>query len=431
MSFINNHMKNRKKIYLPILVISIFVILAQIVSSNPPENKRKRASSQPQISVDVETIKQKSFKLMIDSYGKIKPRTQSILFPQVSGQIIDISSKIQAGSFFEKGDVLLTLDDRDLKAEIKISKANLLSAKQQLSEELARVEQAKEDWKRLGKGETAPELVLRKPQLLAMEAKVLSAEASLDKALLALDRSQIVAPYTGRVLTKHVDLGQVVSPNTQLAEIYAVDYVEIRLPLKNKDLPFINLPEQNRYKANSANSLPNVTISSDISQGNQWLGKVVRTEGAFDQASQQLFVVAQIDDPYGSTDQGLPLKIGQYVNAKIEGVMVENAITIPNSAIYQGSYVYIVEQGLLKRKEIETIWQNSNIAIVEQGLVENDLLVLTPLGQVNSGTPVSFNQKDGRIAKAKKDKPRGKHSDKKRKAKNSDEQSKKRSGDKS
>ena len=105
-----------------------------------------------------------------------------------------------------------------------------------LSEEQARVAQAEQDWQRLGNSKQAPDLVLRKPQLMAAQATVYSAEAGFSKAAeLALERSNIIAPYTGRVLSKSVDVGQVVSVGTELAEIYAVDYVEIRLPLKNKD----------------------------------------------------------------------------------------------------------------------------------------------------------------------------------------------------
>lgn len=404
--------KNKKLI--PVFVIVIFILLAKVITSNPPTAKRGKPSAAPQISVDVQTLVKDRYAVVIESYGTIKPRTQSILLPQVSGQIINISENFQAGEFFEKGDVLLALDDRDHLSEVKISQANLFSAKQALSEEEARVEQAKQDWKRLGNSDVAPDLVLRKPQLLAAQAKVLSAQASLEKAELAVERTKIVAPYTGRILSKNVDLGQVISPSTQLAEIYAVDYVEIRLPLKNKDLRYMVLPENNRFKKASASEQPAVTIHSDLTQRDTWFGKVVRTEGAFDQNSQQLFVVAQIDDPYGDNNkQSLPLKIGQYVSATINGKVIDDVITVANKAIYQGSYVYVVNNGVLERKEIEIEWQNDDIAIIKSGVEVGELLVMTPLGQVTSGTPVSISNQDGQkqtvSKKARKGKDRQDH----------------------
>lgn len=406
--------KNKKLV--PVVIIVVFILLAKVITSNPPTAKRGKPSAAPQISVDVKTLKKESYAVIIESYGTIKPRTQSILLPQVSGQIISINENFQAGEFFEKGDVLIELDDRDLLAEVKISQANLYSAKQALSEEEARVEQAKQDWLRLGNSDTAPDLVLRKPQLLAAQAKVLSAQASLEKAELAVERSKIVAPYTGRILSKNVDIGQVISPSTQLAEIYAVDYVEIRLPLKNKDLRYMVLPENQRFKKATPDEQPAVTIYSDLSQRDTWFGKVVRTEGAFDQNSQQLFVVAQIDDPYGDNNkQSLPLKIGQYVSARINGRILDDVITVANKAIYQGSYVYVVNDGVLERKEVEIEWQNEDIAIIKSGLEINELLVMTPLGQVTSGTPVAISNYDGqkqtvrKKAKPSKDAQEKKH----------------------
>ena len=394
--------KKYAKVVLPVAVLAGFYIAAQVVKSNPPQARRGAPSMAPQLNVDVQTLKRESYAVTIDSYGTVKPRTQSILLPQVSGQIVNISTKFREGGFFEAGDVLVEIDDRDLKAEVKIAQANLFSSKQALSEEQARVEQALQDWKRLGNGDTPPDLVLRKPQLLAAEAKVYSAQASLDKAELAVERSKIVAPFTGRILSKDVDVGQVVSPSTQLAEIYAVDYVEIRLPLKNKDLPYMLLPESTRFENESVQEQPLATFTSNLVQNQHWFGKVVRTEGAYDQNSQQLFVVAQINDPYGKeSKQGMPLKIGQYVKAKINGRVVESALVIPNKAIYQGSYVYIVEDDVLKRTEITIDWQNEQVAMVATGLTQGQLLVLTPLGQVTSGTPVAINEQDGRLVAKK------------------------------
>jgi len=399
---INNKLLNynlfKNKFTLPVIVLVAFILLAKLVTNNPPTSKRGKPSMAPQLNVDVETINKQTFPLTINSYGTVKPRTQSILLPQVSGQIIQISENFSAGGFFEAGEVLIELDDRDLKAEVKISQASLFSAEQMLSEEQARVAQARQDWQRLGEGKKAPDLVLRKPQLLAAQAKVYSAQATLAKAELALERTKITAPYTGRILTKDVDIGQVISSNTKLAEIYAIDYVEIRLPIKNKDLPYMVLPEAGRFKKVNKDQQPQVTIYSDLTARQSWLGKVVRTEGAFDSNSQQLFVVAQIDDPYGVNNTSiLPLKIGQYVSATISGKKVEDAIVIVNKAIYQGSYVYVVQENKLQRINVDIAWQNETAAMIKQGLKEGQLLVTTSLGQVTSGTPVTINSQNGEV----------------------------------
>lgn len=398
---------NRKYI-LAIAIIVAAISGAIFISKNPPEQRRGPPSKVPQMSVEVMTIQPQQYQIELNSFGTVSPRTQSALVAQVSGQIKSISDNFRDGGFFEAGEVLVQLDDRDYKADLDIARATLSEAKQLLLEEQARADIASEDWnryktlpeeQRLNKANTPNVLLLRGPQVEAAKARVLSAQAQLDKAALALERSTIVAPYDGRILNKSVDVGQVVGANTALANIFAVDFVEIRLPLNNSDLALIDLPEE--FRSSSPNTIAGnqaeVSFSSELNSGQTWRGRVVRTESAIDTASQQLYVVAQIDDPYGlSQSKAASVKIGQYVTAKIKGKLLNNAVVIPNSAIYQGSYVYIVEEGILKRREVNTRWQNESDAVIDDGLAFGDKLVTTALGQISSGTPVSVgNQGTG------------------------------------
>ena len=386
---------NIKKIIIPVVILIITYFVSQMIINNPPTSNRGKGQATTQINVQILKLKAQRYPIVLNSFGTVQPRTNSVLVSQVSGEINKVNQQFRDGGFFEKGDVLVELDDRDHRAEVKINQSALLSAKQGLLEEEARAKQALVDWQRLGNGAKPNALVLREPQLAAAQAQVLSAQANLEKAQLSLERTKIVAPFAGRILKKHVDLGRVVVNNTQLADIYAVDYVEIRLPISNKDLSFIVLPEEYRSSNKKAQG-PNVKITSDLIGQQYWQGQIVRTEGAIDENSQQLYIVAQIDDPYDISHKNnvAPIKIGQYVNAAIEGKIIEQALVIPNSAIYQGSYVYIAEpvddQIVLKRKDIVIRWQNNNDAIIESGLVVGEELVLTPLGQVSSGTPVDI-----------------------------------------
>ena len=317
--------------------------------------------------------------------------TQSMLVAQVGGQIVEVNPNVRDGGFFEKGDILGRIDARDYEANVRIASAALLDSRQALVEAEARTAQAREDWARLGNTGEPGELVLRLPQLEAAKARVISAESSLQKSRLDLERTNIVAPYAGRVLRKLVDVGQVVSPNSQLAEIYATDNIEIRLPIRNRDLAFIDLPEAYRYSAKTAEAAGHVDIVSQLGDGAVWQAELVRTEGAIDETARQLHVIAMIEDPFGrAVDDRVPLKIGQYVTARLSGKTVGDALVIPNNTIYQGTYVYTVVDGILQRRNIEIAWQNDIEAVITDGLSAGDALVVTPLGQVTSGIRVSI-----------------------------------------
>ena len=380
---------NRKKL-IPVAVLGGLVVIAAIIKMNPPEPPPRSAPSGPQMSIETTIVSARDYPVVLESYGTVAPRTQSMLVAQVGGQIISINPNVRDGGFFEQGDRLATIDPRDYEADVRISEASLMDARQALSEAQARTEQARQDWERLGNEQQAPDLVLRVPQLEAAKARVISAESALQKANLDLERTGIIAPFAGRILRKLVDVGQVVSPSTQLAEIYATDYIEIRLPLKNRDLPFIDLPEAYRYSEGASRAGGKVDIHSDLGGDESWAASLIRTEGAIDETARQLHVIAQIEDPFGPGTEGrAPLKIGQYVTARLAGKTLNKVLVIPNTTIYQGTYVYTVEAGILRRQNIEIAWQNDSDAVISSGLQPGQELVTTPLGQVTSGIRVS------------------------------------------
>lgn len=362
--------------------------IAWIILSNPPESSFRGQSIGPTMVVETQTIAPTNFQVNVPSYGMVRPRIQSLLVAQVSGQIVDKSPNFDEGGYFAEGEVMLMIDPRDYEANVMIAEASLADAQQSLAEEEARAEQAQVDWNRLGNEGEASDLVLRKPQLAAAKARVASAEANLIKARLDLERTQIRAPFDGRVLRQIVDLGQVVGNNSQLAEFYSVGIAEVRLPIANKDLDFVDLPE---FGIGRDAASINATLYSELASTDTWDARVVRTEAAIDDTARQLHVLVHVDNPFTADEQHrVPLKIGQYVTASIEGRLLEDVIVIPSSTVYQGSYVYVVEDGTLQRRELEIQWSDVDQAIVAAGLEPGDELVTTLLGQVTSGTAVSI-----------------------------------------
>ena len=387
------------KFVVPIVILAAFAGAGFLILSNPPEIERRGPPQGPQTVVETVTLTPQDYRVNVSSYGTVQPRTQSILVAQVRGQVVSVSPQFRPGGFFTAGDTLMTIDPRDYEADVKIAEATLMDALQAQAQEEARSEQALIDWQRLGEADEAPsDLVLRKPQLEAARARVSSARSALTKAELDLERTAITAPFAGRVLRQMADLGQVVTVGAQLAEVYSTDFVEIRLPVRNADLPFVDLPE------GAQSPRPDVTVQSELGGRQLWQGEIVRTEGAIDEVARQLHVIAQINDPFVAGD-GVerPLKIGEYVTAEITGRSLENVLVVPANTVYQNTYVYIVEAGLLQRREIDIAWQNGRDTIVTAGLAAGDQLVTTPLGQITSGTPVRVINSDEQVAGEKRD----------------------------
>jgi RND family efflux transporter MFP subunit len=390
-------MKTFFRFFLPLLVLGIagsyYWHLVNTIPE-PPQHK-----SPPVITkVEATRLKPQSYQVKLESRGTVQPRTQTTLIPEIAGTIVEISPSFQKGGFFEKGDLLLKIDPLNYETAVVIAKASLAQAETVFEEEKARAVQAVENWKRLGKTDQPGDLVLRKPQLAEANARVAAAKADLIRAERDLKRTEIRAPYAGRILTQEVDVGQYVSPGTTLGRCYAVDYVEIRLPLTNRQLAFIDLPEAYRHEDpdSKAPAPSEVVLTGSIgAQVAEWTGKIVRVEGAIDERSRQLFVVAQVDDPYKKTASDLPpLKIGLFVHASITANTLDNVFVLPRKAVRAGNEVILIDKdNHIRRQKTEPLWADKDSLIIpankKGGLETGQLVCLTPLAFPTEGATVS------------------------------------------
>jgi len=400
------------------IFICTFAIVAAMFSSKP---NVKKWGSKPPVSVGVETInlEASNYSVWIESYGSADPLTRTQLVSDVSGRVIAVSNNIRAGASFEAGDTLLTIDPRDFEIEVDVAKSVVADAWVKYKQELAQADIAEHDWNVKPGNRAGRDLALRKPQVAAALAGYDAANARLAKAKLNLERTQVKAPFDGKVLKQMVDLGQVLNPAQAIAEIYSTDYIEVRLPVKAQDLAHINLPADIINSDDSATlnqqKLSNVTFEGELGgKTYTWQGKLVRSEGAFDASTRMLYLVAKLDNPFVSTPDLPALRVGQFLRAKIQGKVLNNVYAIPRSAVSQNNMIAVAEKGLLKKYKINPLWTDTRSVIIESNSNNSDLLstvavinssdqlILTPTANLASGTRVkSLNQADEPDDKAK------------------------------
>ena len=386
-------MRQILRISLPIIIL----LAAFLGARHYVQKKEKPAkfSPPPQITVvEAQTLTTSDYQIYLKTRGTVTPRTTTTLFPEVSGRIVSISPNFREGGFFEKGEVLVNIEKLDYEAALIMANSQLAQAKRSLQEEKARGNQAAENWRRLGKRGTPSEMVLRIPQREEAEARIRAAEADVERANRNLNRTDIKAPYSGRILEQRVDVGQFVSPNTQLGRAFATDIMEVRLPLTNEQLGFVDLPEtfrddQFRIKG------PDVVITAKIGRTvSSWKGEIVRVNSSIDAVSRQLFVVAQIKDPYRrqSDSGGASLKIGMFVDALVTGQKLKDVIVLPRSTVRVSGEVIIIDKKFeIERRKVEPIWKGEKEIIFPTeggGISPGEVICLTPLAYPVNGAKV-------------------------------------------
>jgi len=363
----------------------------------------KREAEIQKTLVEVVSVKKQPVFFDVTTQGTVTPRTETVLYPEVSGQIIDVSPSLYAGGIFEKGEVLLRIDPSNYEAAVISAEANLARMQVAYAQEKALSEQALKDWVALGKNaESAPALALREPQLKEAEADIRSAEAALARAQRDLRKTVIVAPYEGMVKKRFADLGQVVSQGTQLAQVFAIDFVEIRLPLTADDIQFIDLPFAFRGEDNP-DAYPRVLFSSRFGEMSEtWMGRIVRIEGTIDPKSRVMYAVARVEDPYGKhrSDGGMPMSVGMFVEASVEGKSYEQLVVVPRYALKADSKVLIVDENdELHRREVNVLRTDGKWAYLQDGVDKDERVCLTALEFVVEGMPVEpVESKDRSVA---------------------------------
>jgi len=221
-------------------------------------------------------------------------------------------------------------------------------------------------------------------------AKVSSAvlrhgKAVLRKAIRDLARTEMQAPYRGRVREERVDLGQFVSRGSSIATIYAVDYVEVRLPIADDELAYLDLG----LRPGEVNGEgPAVTLRARFAgRDRSWRGRVVRTEGEIDPQSRMVRVVAQIEDPLGNAGEGrAPLEVGLFVDAEIQGLTFEDAVVLPREALRDGNQVFVVDaDSRLRFRDVDVARVERDQVVVRGGLATDEQVCISPLATAVDG----------------------------------------------
>ncbi len=374
----------------PVLIMAVGIFGYLQLSVEPEETKKGNSKPRPIKTQVVELVSQ-NYPTRITSQGNVRPHDQITLNSEVAGRIVRISPNFEDGAFFSEGDVLAELDTADFEATLANAEAQVARTTSSYALEKAQSDQARQNWIRLSSNEDEqPDpLVLRIPQLKQAEANVKSANAQLDRAQRDLERTRIRAPFDGRVRQRSVGLGQAIRINSTLGTIFASDYAEVRLPISTEDLPLLALPE------NLGDPPVGVELSDSLNPGNGalWKAEIVRTEGALDASSLELFAIAKVDDPFGLHSGKPPLRIGQPVTASISGKILENVMPLPRIGVKRLDQVYLVDPDkmTLHKRTIVAIWADEDHVIIRDPDIPDGILMsTTKLGYAPEGGQVEI-----------------------------------------
>lgn len=341
----------------------------------------------PPPDVIIEILTPKDFQVQISSNGTTTPLTQTVLTAEVGGEVIYRSKKFAEGASVIEGEILAKIDDTDLQLQYKNALLQLANAEVQYSLQLAEAEVAKEAWDKIGDG-VASDLTLKKPQLKQAQALLEVAKAQVSSAAKKLNKTEIIAPYAGRIQNVNIDLGTTIIPGQPVGAMYTSSEIEITLAVKDNDLQFLSIPMDGR-KLNPSEQASVVIESFYKGKTQSWEGKLERVDGVIDPITRMINLIAVFKNDFIETDKP-NLPIGLFVEAKIDGITLKNIFEIPINSISKDNEVYIVDKdNQLELRKLTVLKKYSEFVIIKDGLRAGERIVTSKLSTASNGIKVN------------------------------------------
>lgn len=314
------------------MAIGLTQVLKGRVSERAPQIADLRGTSAITVRIaETETLR---FTPTLRINGTVQAAAEVSVSPQVSGEIKFVSPAFRAGADVQKGDLLIEIDRADYVLAVQRAESEIAAASSDLQQLEAEAAIAVQEWKELYPGREVNPLAARIPQIEAAKARLASAEANKRTSELSLKRTRIYAPTQARVMSSSLDTGQIVSPGQTVGRLVALDSIELAVPVSSDQLALIE-PAINRiarFKLRRANGVESEAV-------------VTRIDASLDPRT-------RLSNLYLSPSESVDLRIGDFVDVMIDADPIEDAITIPATALTGQSEIWVLEQGRLSARQV-------------------------------------------------------------------------------
>ena len=382
-----------KRLVLPFAIIIAGVALAAVLLATGPTLTSKSVESLAPL-VRVQTVTLEDVALSSLTHGTVAPRTESELVAEVAGRVISVNPNLVSGGFFNAGEELLRIDPLDYELALEQARAGIVQAESDLANArraAGRLDSLSE--RQLTSVSQQDDAVNR---MRIAEATLSSSQAQLSRAERDLERTRILAPYEGRVRSERVDIGQFVNRGNAIATIYATDYAEVRLPINDEELAFLDLPLGPVTQSTQMIPAARVTITARFAgKEHQWPAQVVRTEGELDPQTRMINVVARVEAPYAPAAGRAPLAVGLFVDAEIHGRLAKDVAVLPRSAVRPDNQVLVVDSDdRLHFRSVTVLRTVAEQAYISDGLAAGERVCISPLETALEGMTVRIAAED-------------------------------------
>ncbi len=356
----------RKLIFVLLALVFALGIFWRLGYFSSEEEKNKAAGSpmpgpggksDPPQAIKVYVVKNEVLEDRISSVGTVIPNEEVDLKCEISGKIIKIH--FTEGAVVSKGQLLLTLNDADLQANLKkVTIQKVLLEKRKLRDEKLFARQ----------GVSEEEMETLNAQLSAQNAELEVVQSQIDK-------TRLLAPFSGQIGLRYVSEGSYVTPTVKIADLIDLSQVKVDFSVPEKYMTVMR---------------KGLRISFTVAGGQrEYLGEVYAIEPKVEQATRTIQIRAISRN---TEHEILP---GAFATVKIILQKIDNAFMIPTQALIpemDKKKVYVLKQGKATPMEVSTGTRTESRIHITEGLHLGDTVITSGILQIRPGANVKVTE---------------------------------------
>ncbi|NOZ32229.1 MAG: efflux RND transporter periplasmic adaptor subunit [Alphaproteobacteria bacterium] len=352
----------------------------------------------------------------IFAFGEVVAGRTIDMRSQVSGEVITVSPNLVVGGRLAENDVLLAIDpfiydgaladakiavaDTRLQLsvaqeQLAINETNLVAAEQQYDLSVRDFERAASllaagsatdkqvddralivAQRRQSLDQTMGSIRVQTATIQRQRAAISRAEWVVAQAERAVQNTTITAPFDAIVTAQSAQPGRVIAANEIVASLYATNSLEVRFTLSDRQYGQLVSAGLIGREIVAEWDIEPVPVSA--------AGIITRVGAEVDATFGGVEVFARL-----APDPDLALRPGTFVSVSLDGITFENALRLPETALYENDHIYRIQDGRMARLDVRLLARDGAHVIVGADLPAGARIITTRLAQAGEGVKVN------------------------------------------
>jgi len=324
-------------------------------------------------TVEVEPVVNAKIATTLDVQGRLEAYNKIALFSEMGGAV-KTSKPFKKGTYFSKGEVMLRIDDVEVRLNLQAQKATLMNAVAMMMPDL-KIDYAESfpAWEQYLTSfdvdapiKAMPEPANQREKLFVAGRNLFTQYYSIKSQEERLSKYVLYAPFSGVLTTAAINEGAVIRPGQQLGELMATGYYELVATVPLSQLNFLKPGGQ-------------VTLTSEDIDGS-WTGKVRRISDQIDPTSQTVDVFIGVS--------GKGLREGMYLRGAAAARTLDNVVEIDRDLLLNEREVYVVKNDTILMLQPVTVKKFNRETVLVSGLPNGAKLLTSTVAGAFDGMRV-------------------------------------------